>query len=745
LLHVSDIDDLIAWLKRRSAEELAGLLDQRPHLLRYGSVPRNLPDLARQLLDDRYSYELLHEINRPEQELLTSAARLTQDLDRGIYGYPYPASRPVAVADLLTAVGGDASARTVLDGLRAKLLLLPAGPDRIRVPALVRQSFVAREYVPATLDRALTSSFNKAPVMTIAEHLGIDSTTRIDAQRRIVAMLSDQGQVRALISSAPDDARQMLGKLLSEQALLGTYCFELKAGRYSLREGGSGDPDTDWLARRGLLVPAGRDRAEVPLEVARVLGGPGSSPFTSEPPRPATVPVPLDRMRGEAQSAAATADNRIGLLLKTLAREPATLRKSGGLAVRETRRLAKALGVDEDEARFWIDLCEAASLLGIEAPKKKADYPRLLPTPLYDDWLKRPPGERLASVIAAWATIKDIVTWWPENGENPVALAGSRDPCAVGLRGSVLRSLAALPPGTGLSPRTAGQDLAEAAAWHRPMCVREYGDERVWATLLEAQLLAVSALGMLTETGHVVLEMLETAPVAGPERQLETGGLDTSGSYRGRLSAALNGLLPPPQTTARFQADLTAIVSGTPAPELASLLDSIADRESEGQAQVWRFAPASVRRGLDGGADATDLLERLTGVSRGALPQPLEYLIRDTARKHGSVRVVRSACCLRSDDESLVLELSQHRALRKLGLRRIAPTVLISAQPIRATLEALRSAGYSPALEAATGATEVERIPEHRAPARPQRPASARRGRTAPTSLEIARRLHEAR
>lgn len=732
---MSEIDELTGWLRERSAEEIAGLLDQRPHLVGYGPVPRDLPGLARRLADDRYSYELLHEINKPEQDLLSAAARLTRDPGR--YGYPYPVSRPLDVAKLLAAVGNGAAARTVLESLRGKLLLLPAGPDHVRVPGLIRQSFVTHEYVPTTLDRALTSSFNKAPVMTIAEHLDIDSTTRIEAQRRIVAMLSDPAQVRALIASAPDDARQMLGKLLSEQALLGTFCFESKAGRYSFRKAGSGDPDTDWLALRGLLVPAGPDRAEVPLEVARILGRPDGSPFSPEQPRPATVPVPADRMRGEAQTAAATAVSRVGLLLRTLADEPALLRKTGGLAVRETRRLAKTMGVDEHETRLWIDLCEAAALLGVQTSRKKADAPRLLPTPLYDDWLRRTPGERMAPIVAAWGTIRDIITWWPENGENPVALAGAQDPCAVGLRGSVLRSLGALPEGTGLSPEAGSRDLPEAAAWHRPMCVREYGAERVWATELEAQLLAVSALGSLTEVGRVLLELLDPARA--------TGSPGDGDSWLGRLSAALDGLLPPPQTTARFQADLTAIVSGTPTPGVADLLDSVADRESEGQAHIWRFGPASVRRALDGGEDADELLERLTKVSHGALPQPLEYLVRDTARKHGAVRVVRSGCCLRSDDEALVLELSRHRALRTLGLRRIAPTVLISAQPVTATLQALRSAGYSPALESATGVTEVERAAELRAPARPRRPASAHGSRTTPTSLDIARRLLRAR
>ncbi|MEO5876962.1 MAG: helicase-associated domain-containing protein, partial [Streptosporangiaceae bacterium] len=129
-------------------------------------------------------------------------------------------------------------------------------------------------------------------------------------------------------------------------------------------------------------------------------------------------------------------------------------------------------------------------------------------------------------------------------------------------------------------------------------------------------------------------------------------------------------------------------------------------------------------------------LEELREAATGPLPQPLEYMIKDTARRHGTVRVVRSACCLRSDDEALIQELAQHRSLRRLGLRRIAPTVVISAHPVAATLEALRAAGYAPVTEAETGETLVERAPDRRAPAPRARP-----DRNTLTGLELARRL----
>ncbi|MFE2522875.1 helicase-associated domain-containing protein [Streptomyces sp. NPDC059382] len=64
----------------------------------------------------------------------------------------------------------------------------------------------------------------------------------------------------------------------------------------------------------------------------------------------------------------------------------------------------------------------------------------------------------------------------------------------------------------------------------------------------------------------------------------------------------------------------------------------------------------SIRRALDAGWSVDELLDRLTAASEQGtrLPQPLAYTIKDTARTHGQLKVVRSACCIRSDDTSLI-------------------------------------------------------------------------------------------
>ncbi|NUU24342.1 MAG: hypothetical protein HOV68_22990, partial [Streptomycetaceae bacterium] len=99
----------------------------------------------------------------------------------------------------------------------------------------------------------------------------------------------------------------------------------------------------------------------------------------------------------------------------------------------------------------------------------------------------------------------------------------------------------------------------------------------------------------------------------------------------------------------------------------------------------------------------------------GDLPQPLEHLIHDVGRRYGLIRAAPAASVVYSDDETLITELLHHRGLSAMQLRRIAPTVLLSAEPLDRTVWLLRRTGYAPAAETETGSALVERPAEYRA------------------------------
>ena len=768
---MTSADALMTWLTSRTPEQLTELLEQRR--LPYRGAP-GLDDparLAEELLSHGSVAGALAALTVPEHQVLAAIAILAERVhgpapapadSGGLAGFagaraayrlgpagprgrvPDPAERAVPRPLLLAALGDRATHE--LDRLAERALLLPPHGGHLVVPALLHQQVSRLRGLGRPVGVLLTEAYRAAEIHRVAAGLGLPQCrNRDDAQQLVEEHLRDRAAVRRTLADAPPDALELLAALVPGPPLLHTRCFVTDTGgyygsasRFLFRPGGSGDPGTDWLAERALLVPVGPDLAELPGEVAAALRGPQETlPYDPEPPAVEGLLALPTGWSGEAQAAATTAASRVELLLRSTAAQPLAVRKAGGIAVRDTRRLAKAIGAPEPQTRLWLDLAANAGLI---APHRDAPPPtrgrkpappqpaRMLPTGRYDGWLTATPADRLIPLIATWAVTPEVFSHWPDPDDTPVALIAPQDHGAVTLRRALLEALARLPDGRGLGPADALSEevvggLTRAAAWFAPDAVDpDHADPaRVTATLREAELLGVVAHGALTPVGHAVLTLLRAGAdrhfPAVPGTGVRLARYPALAGAVAALRSALGELVPPPRTTARFQADLTVVVPGSAAPELTDLLSSVADRESEGHAVVWRIGPASVRRALDAGSDAAELGARLTEVSEGGLPLPqaLEYLLKDTARTHGRMRVVRSACCIRSDDEALVMELSKTRALGRLGLRRIAPTVLISTAPPQETLAALRLAGYAPVLEAETGTTVVERAPDERA------------------------------
>ncbi|WUD72216.1 helicase-associated domain-containing protein [Streptomyces sp. NBC_00510] len=765
------------WLAGLSAERLTALLEERelPRAAGYSPVT-TFRQLAEHLLtDDSVERAVAVGTGGEAQLAACVAARALETYgpvpvpEQHTYAWrpapppvdPYTRLVPEAeVLDWLEQ-GGTPRERTAeaLQRLRERALVLPAPPGRLALPSLLHTSAARMDGYGRPADLLFTQAYNAPEIKRIAAALGIEQRTRADAQAAVGALLADPGRVRELVATAPAAAHELLDHMLQGPPLLRTHCFVSRYGdyagpdrKYTFREGGSGDEGTDWLAEHGMVVPVGPDLVELPYEVGHALRADQPAPTPSLDPEPLTcvTRLPAD-WAAQGAVAAGAAAWRAELVLRELAARPVAVRKAGGIAVRDTRRLAKAAGTGEEHTRLWLDLAVNA---GLAAPQSEKAEPaargrgrrrpatppqpaRLLPSERYDAWAAATPAGKLLPLTAAWAVVPEVFTYWPEEGETPVALISPQDPYAAPLRHGVLQALATLPDGYGLAAGGEGRDeLLECAVWFRPVLIAPYEDEdlegRLEATLAEAELLGLVAHGALTEVGRAVAGLLSAGAarhypaVPGAYADPAAEGADRLGEGLAERPAlatavaalrdALRSMLPAPSTTARFQADSTATVTGAPAPDLAALLSAVGDIESEGHAVVWRITPASLRRAFDAGWDADGILERLTAVCRPGteLPQPLTYTVKDVARGHGRLRVVRSACCIRSDDTTLIAEVAQARGLAKLGLRRIAPTVLISTAPPDETLAALRTAGYAPALEAETGTTVLERVPEER-------------------------------
>src|SRR5690606_31960067 len=137
----------------------------------------------------------------------------------------------------------------------------------------------------------------------------------------------------------------------------------------------------------------------------------------------------------------------------------------------------------------------------------------------------------------------------------------------------------------------------------------------------------------------------------------------------GQAAARMEPLVPPAVDHVLLQADLTAIAPGRLDGPVRTPLHLVSDVAARGGATVHRFGETSVRRALDVGWTADRLLAELAAASRTGVPQPLDYLVRDVARRHGQARVGACAAYLRSDDPALLDRVEHDRSLGMLQWR----------------------------------------------------------------------------
>ncbi|KUL32322.1 helicase-associated domain-containing protein [Actinoplanes awajinensis] len=657
-------------------EALGALLQLRPDLV--VPVPADISALAVRAQSRGSVARCLDGLDEFTLTIL-DAARVTRAADTAL-------TSADAILELASGVPAD-DVRAAIDRLRTRFLL-HGPPEALQVVGAVDE--VTSAY-PAGLGR---------PADYLDPHTA--------------ALVADRAKLRRTVLAAPPGARAVLDRLAAGPPV-GALGRETKA-----------EP-IRWLVDQHILVPiseAGRaprpdgDLVELPREVGLLLRrdtGP-LGVLRPDPPLPAAPmrdPKAVDSAGAGQTMEAVRATEAV---LEALATEPAALLKTGGLGVRDLKRLAKAAGVDESGAALLVEVAYAAGLLGesetsvSKAPGAVQDI--FLPTVAYDMWRAAGTAYRWTVLARAWLTMtrQPGLVGKRDERDRPInALAPDAERAgAPQARREALDALLALEPGA----TPAVDDLLALLAWQTPRRARgrEVGHRDGYAGAAQ---LGITGLGALTSYGKLMLsdhEPTESDPL----------GLHPEDASADAVRA-LDHLLPAPVDHILVQADLTVVVPGPPEPELAAELDAIAEPESAGGASVFRVTPASVRRALDVGYTAADLHSVFRRRSRTPVPQTLEYLIDDAARKHGGLRSGSAGSYLRSDDEALLAEVLADKRLNVLDLRRIAPTVLVSPRPVARLLGALRESGFAPVAEDAGGTAVLTRPKTRRAPTRTPR------------------------
>ncbi|UTT61506.1 helicase-associated domain-containing protein [Microcella humidisoli] len=353
-----------------------------------------------------------------------------------------------------------------------------------------------------------------------------------------------------------------------------------------------------------------------------------------------------------AAERAFTTTTAVTEVVLALADAPARLLARGGLSLPDAKRLAAAAGCELDDVATLTDLAALAGLIDDEAGFTR-------PTEAGDTWRRGLLAARWSALAAAWreALPAELVALLAERADSRW-----------------------------------GAGLADFLDWLYPA-----GGEALLARLrrrgLQADRLGIAVDGRPSSIGRVlVAEGAEPA------------------------AAVLAPLVPAEVEQVYLQHDLTIVSPGPLAGAIDERLRRVAEVESSGLAGRYRITADSVTRAIAMGETAAGLSQFLASISLTGVPQPLAYLIDETARRYGAVRVgalepdeaaeLGARTGVRSDEPLLLETILVDAATASLALRRVGPHRAVSRFDTDVVLWTLIDARYPAAADEGTTTPE---------------------------------------
>lgn len=460
------------------------------------------------------------------------------------------------------------------------------------------------------------------------------------------------------LADAPADAKKVLDRLV-----------------WGPPRGSVGDiknpgPGVAWLLEKKFLVPLDQRTVILPREAAIALRG-GKIHKERFIKQPALSGAKRDARQINLAAIAniSTVLRWVEELLNFWADEPADALRAGGLGVRDLKIISTHLGIDESCTAFVAELAYLASLISIDADD------RILPSNKFDIWLLKSPADRWQMLASQWLITSRVSGLVGRVEAKNVAALGPELDRVNAARVRTL-TLDLLRENQGIAPDW--NSFKEVLSWRAPLRRNSsLQDELAEWSLREAEWLGITGQGALSKFGTQFLS-----------------GDDLS---------SINEDLPKTVDHILIQSDNTAIAPGPLEHEISQALAMMAEIESRGGATVYRFTESTIRRALDHGKTGDEIKTFLIKTSKTPMPQPLEYLIADVAKKHGKLRVGNTSSFIRCEDTALISQIMNDKKLEILALRRIAPEVVICDMDATDAMRLLRECGYLPAGESANG------------------------------------------
>src|SRR6201999_1988113 len=195
-------------------------------------------------------------------------------------------------------------------------------------------------------------------------------------------------RIAELIDGLDEPQRELLDRLLEGSPLGRTR---------DAAPGAPADRPVPQLLSIGLWRRIDADTVILPRHVSQVLRGEEPGPVRLATPDPvvsSTTPADADAAAG---GAIIDLLRELDVVLETLSAAPISELRSGGLGVREVRRLAKITGVDEARLGLILELASAAGLIASGVPEPQpsnGEAPYWAPTVAADRFAEAPTAER---------------------------------------------------------------------------------------------------------------------------------------------------------------------------------------------------------------------------------------------------------------------------------------------------------------------------------------------------------------
>jgi hypothetical protein len=483
-------------------------------------------------------------------------------------------------------------------------------------------------------------------------------------------------QIASLIDNLNQAQREVLEKLLEGSPMGRTR---------DAAPGAPADRPVPQLLAMGLLRRIDAETVILPRHVGQVLRGEQPGPMQLTAPDP--VVSTTTAADSDAAAAGAVIDllRELDVLLETLAAAPVSELRSGGLGIRDVKRLSKAVGIEEPRLGLILEIAAAAGLIASGMPDPEpavGEGPYWAPTIATDRFIAMSATERWQLLASSWLDLPGRPALIGSRGPDAKpygALTDSLYSTAAPLdRRLLLGMLSQLPPGAGVNAAAA----SAALIWRRPRWAKRLQPGPVGDLLTESHSLGLVGRGAISAPGRALLDDDD------PQVAVD----------------AMARALPKPVDRFLVQADLTVVVPGPLQRDLAEQLGTVATVESAGTAMVYRVSEQSIRHALDVGKTRDWMHTLFAKHSKTPVPQGLTYLIDDVARRHGQLRIGMAASFVRCEDPALLAQAVAAPATEGVQLRALAPTIAVSPAPIGEVLVALRAAGFAPAAEDSSGA-----------------------------------------